>query len=74
MEYTRYNKPPDSIALDNPQNIYSFAIFGKNRNAGIDPKPVTTKRYMYAVATTAATTEEPSQTFPSKVSSLRIHV
>ena len=64
-EYTRNNKPPDSIVLDNPKSIYSFAIFGKNGSAGIDPKPVTTERYIYMyVATTATITEEPTVTGP----------
>ena len=65
VEYTRNNKPPDSIDLDNPNSIYTFAIFGKNGNAGIDPKPVTTKRYSYMYTTT--TTEEPSVTISSTV-------
>ena len=71
VEYTR-DKPDNIIVLDKSDRAYTFAIFGKNGNAGIDPKPVTTKRYMYAVATTATTTEEPSQTLPSKVSFLHV--
>ena len=62
-EYTRNNKPPENIVLDNPNGSYTFAIFGKNGNVRFDPEPVATKRYMH-MATGATTTEEPSQTIP----------
>ena len=66
-EYTR-NRPSDNIVLDKSDRAYTFAIFGRNGNAGIDPKPVATKRYiLYMYVATNATTEEPSQTLPSKV-------
>ena len=76
VEYTR-NRPSDNIVLDNPDSNYTFAIFGKNGNAGIDPIPVANKRYMYAVATTATTTEEPAVIGPqlsSKISSRFLYV
>ena len=72
-EYTHNNKPSDNITLDNPNSNYTLAVFGKNGSAGIDPKPVTTKRYMN-VATTSATTEEPSVTVPHPSGKISSHV
>ena len=63
VEYTRNNKPPANITLDNPNSNYTFAVFGKNGNAGIDPSPVIT-------VSGSVAPEEPSETIPSKISSV----